>query len=301
MLRLAGQGIALTFFDEDNMQTKLKHVALAAVIVLNGCATQPSGSQSSAAAPAPAPAPTTPAQQAAPVAAAAAPAPTPAALPASTAATGDKDPEIKVGVAYTTKFTNGSYLKEVPEEVFIVRPKNTQNNVAAQVALNMFMFALGGGLAVNGFDKSDLKGDKLDDVKDRKHVRNPVSTDYIGKLSKEINAALQARAELKPGAYKNSVMVAGGSSTLIYESLTGDEANLYKMNTELTIYKRKEDAGLFTFNPFVEVSCNRVSEKALPLEDWAKDDYVMVQQWVDETLDQCSKKVVGALPDLLAS
>ncbi|MBG7621993.1 hypothetical protein I5R65_21185 [Herbaspirillum sp. AP02] len=163
------------------------------------------------------------------------------------------------------------------------------------------MFALGGGMALNTFDKGDLKGDKLDDVKDRKHVRNPVSTDYVGKLSKEINAALQARTELKPGAYKNSVMVAGGSATLIYESLTGDEANLYKMNTELTIYKRKEDAGMFTISPFVEVSCNRVSEKALPLEDWAKDDYVMVQQWVDETLDQCSKKVVGALPDLLAS
>ncbi|UIN22427.1 hypothetical protein [Herbaspirillum frisingense] len=281
----------------------MKHIALAAVIVLNGCATQPDGSQSSAAAPTPAPSTSlvAPVAAAKPAADAVAAAPAPAPTAAPMAAAGESVQEIKVGVAYTTKFTNGSYLKEVPEEVFIVRPKNTQNNVAAQVALNMFMFALGGGMAVNGFDKGDLKGDKLEDVKDRKHVRNPVSTDYIGKLSKEINAALQARAELKPGAYKNSVMVAGGSSTLIYESLTGDEANLYKMNTELTVYKRKEDAGLFTISPFVEVSCNRVSEKALPLEDWAKDDYVMVQQWVDETLDQCSKKVVGALPDLLAS
>ncbi|MBV8623765.1 MAG: hypothetical protein JO174_09805 [Herbaspirillum sp.] len=291
---------------------KLKLIALAALVALNGCASAPADKSSATA---PVASPTPPSQPAAatteiatptPVATATAvtavPAAAAAAAAASAAASAAPDaPATILGVAYTTKFSNGSRLKEVPEEVFIVRPKNTQNVVAGQVALNVVMFALGGGLGFNGFSKEDLKGEKFEDVKDRQHVRNPVATDYISQLSKKVNSALQSRPKLQAGAFKNAVMVAGGSSTLIYESLSGEEANMFKMNTELSVYKRKESAGLFTFSPLVEVSCNRVSEKALPLEDWAKDDYLMVQQWVNETLDQCSQKVITALPEMLAS
>ena len=288
------------------MTLKLKLIALAALVALNGCASAPADKSSATA---PVASSTPPSQPAAATTEIATPTPVATAtavtaVPAAAAAAVSAAPEAPatiLGVAYTTKFSNGSRLKEVPEEVFIVRPKHTQNQVAGQVALNVVMFALGGGLGFSGFSKEDLKGEKFEDVKDRQHVRNPVATDYIRQLSKKVNGALQARPELQSGTLKNAVMVAGGSSTLIYESLSGEEANLFKMNTELSVYKRKESAGLFTFSPLVEVSCNRVSEKALPLEDWAKDDYRMVQQWLNETLEQCSQKVIAALPEMLAS
>jgi hypothetical protein len=270
------------------MSFKMKCIAVATAtaIALSGCATQPMGSQSVAADSTPAPTTNKGAEASKPQT---------SVEPTLAAA-----PEIKLDVVYTTAYTDGSRLKDTPEEVLIVRPKNTQNNVATQAALNVALFALG-GLSFKTFSKDDLKGNKLEDVKNRNNVRNPVATDFITQLRAQIKPELQSRSDLKTRVFKNSLQVAGGSFKLVYEGLTGDEANLYKMKAELSAYKRKESAGPFTVKPLVEVSCNRVSEKALPLEDWSKDDYVMVRQWVDETLDQCSKNVIAALPDLLAN
>ncbi|WP_354565771.1 hypothetical protein [Herbaspirillum seropedicae] len=297
------------------MQTKLKHIALAALLALNGCASQSDNKTAAAtAAPTPAPAPVKTSAVNSPTQAAGAAAPADAPVAAVSTATvaapvpvasAKPDPamaaEPRLGVLYTTSFIDGSRLKEVPEEVLIVRPKNTQNTVAAQVALNIFMFALGGGMAVNTFSKDDLKGDKIEDVKDRNRVRNQVASGFTAQLSRALNTALQSQPEMKTATFKQRVMVAGGSAKLVYEALTGEQADLYKMSTNLSVYKRKESAGMLTFSPFVEVSCNRTSEQALPLDEWAKDDYAQVEQWMAETFEQCSNKVVGALPDLLAS
>ncbi|WP_050468718.1 hypothetical protein [Herbaspirillum chlorophenolicum] len=261
------------------MQKNLKTLFLASLVALNGCAGQQAANQSAASA---------------------------VATPTVPSSGADSKPEIpaklvKLGVLYTTSFPDGSRLKETPEEIMIVNTEATQKNVATQAALGILTFALAGGIGFSGFGKEDLKGRKIDDVKDRNNVRNPVATDFVEQLRKDVNLAVDAKPDLYPSGFKNPINVAGGNTRLIYESLTGEEAQQYKMNTELEIYKRKEDAGLFTISPLVRVSCNRVSEKALPLEEWMKDDYAMAHQWMNETLRQCSEKVIGALPEMLGS
>ena len=264
------------------MQKNLKHLFLASLVALNGCAGQQATKQSAASTVV-----------------------TPAASPSSLApsSSSSDDPKqaktAKLGVLYTTSFPDGSRLKETPEEIMIVSADATQKNVAAQTALGILTFALGGGVGFSGFSKESLKGRKIDDVKDRNNIRNPVATDFIGQLHNEVNQAIEAKPDLYASSFKNPLNVAGGNTRLIYESLTGEEAQQYKMSTELVVYKRKEGARLFSVNPIERVSCDRVSEKALPLEDWMKDDYAMAHQWMDDTLRQCSEKVVAALPKML--
>ncbi|MFJ3048006.1 hypothetical protein ACIPEN_19420 [Herbaspirillum chlorophenolicum] len=264
------------------MQKNLKHLFLASLIALNGCAGQRAATDSANAAIVPG---------------------------AGANSLENADTQVAVakpaaagmlGVVYTTNFPDGSRLKETPAEITIVRSETTQKAAAAQTALGILTFVLAGGAGFSGFSKESLRGEKIEDVKDRNNVRNPVPTDFTVQLREQLNVAMEAkRSQYKP-VYKHPVNVAGGNTRLIYESLTGDEAQQFRMNTELEVYKKKEGAGLFSVNPFERVSCGRVSEKALPLDEWMKDDYAMVRQWMDDTLRMCSEKVVAALPKMLA-
>ncbi|OWY29150.1 hypothetical protein [Herbaspirillum robiniae] len=265
------------------MQKNLKHLFLASLIVLNGCA----GHRA--------------ANDAAPAAATAAPT-TGASGPADNGVKADAAKPVPgaLNVVYTTNFPDGSRLKDTPTEIMIVRSETTQKAAAGQTALAILTFAFGGGAGFSGFSKESLKGEKIEDVKDRNNIRNTVSTDFTAHLREQLNAEMDVKRSQYKAVYKHPVSVAGGSSRLIYESLTGEESKQFRMNTELEVYKKKEGAGMFSVNPFERVSCNRVSEKALPLDDWMKDDYVMVRQWMDETLQLCADKVIAALPKMLA-
>lgn len=63
-----------------------------------------------------------------------------------------------VNVVYFMRYPDGSYLKERPTEITIVKRETTQKQVAVQVALNVFMLAMGGGVGFQGFGKDELKG-----------------------------------------------------------------------------------------------------------------------------------------------
>jgi hypothetical protein len=209
------------------------------------------------------------------------------------------NPPQAVNVAYFRGLPGKPALKEEPKEIVIVRTKNTANNVAAQVALNVVMLALGGGAGLSGFSKYELKGDAIEELKDRSNIRNPIPTDFVQKVQQLVNGWTEGKPEYKQGRYKNVLMVAGGSSKLVYESLSGDDSDKYRLVTELAISKRKENAGLISFRPFVELDCGGGSKTILTEKQWAEDDYAKVKIELDATLKSCETKLAEKLPELL--
>jgi hypothetical protein len=204
-----------------------------------------------------------------------------------------------VKVSYTLNYPNGGALKETPTEVRIVRPQNTQRAVAGQVALNVIMLALGGGAGVSGFSKNDLKGNEITDLVDRQNIQNPIPTAFVSRVDTLVSNWLKDNAEYQTKAYKNALMVAGGSSKLVYESLSGEGADKFKLSTDLMIYKRRESANFLSFSPVVSLSCGNSSAALASEQDWAKDNWRLVKTELDAALKSCEERLLAQLPDLL--
>ncbi len=216
----------------------------------------------------------------------------------ATATAAANSPQV-VNVVYFRGLPGKPALKEEPKEIMIVRTKNTQNNVGAQVALNLVMLALGGGAGISGFNKYELKGDTIEELKNRSNIRNSIPTDFVQKVRQLVNDWALGKPEYKQGSFKNEMMVAGGSSKLVYESLSGDDTDKYRLFTELAISKRRENAGFLSFSPFVELDCGAGSKIMLTEKQWAEDDYAKVKTELDATLKSCETKLLEKLPELL--
>lgn len=204
-----------------------------------------------------------------------------------------------VNVAYTVNFPDGSWLKERPTEVRIVRAKNTQNNVAAQIGLNVLMLAMGVGAGFRTFSKDGLKGEEITDLIDRSNIKNPIPTDFAMKIDQTVNAWIQTKPEYKTKTFKHTVNVAGGSSRLMYEALSGEDAEKYKLATEMVIYKQRESVGFFSFRPSNTLDCGEKSKLTLTEKEWAEDNYSRVKTQLALSLESCEAKLVGQLDEFL--
>jgi len=205
----------------------------------------------------------------------------------------------EIRVFYSTLHPDGSRLKEIPTEVTIVRRENTFNNVGVQVALNIFMLAMGGGFGVQGFSKDDLKGSSIDDAASRANLKNPVAGEFLGKLKSRIDETLRQDPEMRGRTYREPVLVAGGSTRLIYETLMDGEEERFRLKTSLQVYKKKESAGMFSFSPLVIVNCSDESGEPMPLDQWAEADFQPVKTQLNSLLSACEAKVMAELPALL--
>ena len=99
-----------------------------------------------------------------------------------------------VRVVYTQTYPDGSRLKEIPTEVTIVKREATTSVVGAQVALNVFMLAMGGGFGFQTFSKDSLKGAVIEGPTDRANLKNPVAGTFMLNLQTSVNDAIQADA-----------------------------------------------------------------------------------------------------------
>lgn len=216
----------------------------------------------------------------------------------TTPASADASPQ-PPQVTYSLYYADGSRMKQEPREVMVVRRSTTGKAVATQVLLNVALFALAGGLAVNPFSKDGLKGERIDDVQDRERVRNPISTDFIAALQARVNAAVASRPGLASRQFKHPIVVAGGHTTLVYETLSGDEQERFQLKTDLQVFKRRESAGLFSMNPATQVSCADTSAPARPMAEWSAQDYALVRQTLDPMLENCSQRVLAQLEEML--
>lgn len=205
----------------------------------------------------------------------------------------------EIRVVYTNHFSDGSLLKAVPQEVSIVRREDTVNLVGVQVALNIAMLALGGGIGVQGFSKDELKGSAIEYAGPRDNLKNPVVDAFVPALAKKIGAAVRQDPELNGRTFNRYISVAGGSASLVYEALADGEEERFRLKTHLQVYKKKESAGMFSFSPLVIVDCSDASDPAVPLGQWAEADFQPVRTQLDDMLSACEAKVMAELPALL--
>jgi len=115
-----------------------------------------------------------------------------------------------IKVQYSTTFADGSWLKETPQEVRMVKRETTGKVVAAQVAFNILMLATGGGGGFQTFSKNELKGDRIESTQ-RDNLRNPTSTDFVRRLDDRVQAAINADETLRQRAFEHPLVVAGGN------------------------------------------------------------------------------------------
>lgn len=200
---------------------------------------------------------------------------------------------VALTVLHTTVYPDGTRLKEMPEEVRIVRAEAMQKNVLGKIALGLALFSLG-SIGFTSSSKENFVGAKIEPLEDRSNLKNEVFS-LVGRLKKSVNAALQANPQWAEKKFEKALLVAGGSPDLVYESLTGDEAQLYRLSTNLVVYKPREG---FSFLPSPKVDCSAKSDKPLPQSEWEKDNYAMVKVEQEALYVACEKKVLEAVADL---
>lgn len=206
----------------------------------------------------------------------------------------------EVKVQYSLFYPDGSRLKELPTEVTVVKRESTIKNVAAQVGLNVLALALGGGgVGFQGFSKDDLKGVPIEDAVSRDNLKNPVSSEFLSNLQMHVSAAVQHDPGLVQKSYQQPMLIAGGNARLVYESLAGEDEERFRLKSDLIVYKRREEAGLFAFKSVNVVGCETASDNPLPLSQWAVNDYQLVKTQLDAMLSSCQTKVIAGLPELL--
>lgn len=216
---------------------------------------------------------------------------------ASTPNTVSAQSPAELDVLYTTSLPDGSALKEIPEEITIVKRRTTQKAVGKQVALNMLMFALG-GMSIQSFSKEGLKGEKIEGVNNRQNLTNPFPKKFVDELRSEVNSAVQVDPALGKNTDKEELMVQGGFSSLIYEKLGGDDVEKFRLNTELYVSAKEKGFHFIPQFPRVVV-CSEISDDLLSQAQWAEHDYELVKSKLDATLQGCKKKVIAQLPTLL--
>ncbi|MFV0672837.1 hypothetical protein [Variovorax sp. tm] len=151
------------------------------------------------------------------------------------------------------RFSRGRYKPGI-EQLRVVRRENTMNNIAGQVALNIALSVIAGGVSVGaqGFSKDDLGGTTLEALKDDPLGVNPAISELNDALSKVATDIYRKRAEaayataLTDGSTPEEIEEARkvqavadtpllpGSWHLVYENLTGsDELYRLKFGAEL--------------------------------------------------------------------
>ncbi len=211
--------------------------------------------------------------------------------------TGSAAGDTALEVSYSRVLPNGAALKEEPKEVSIVRRKNTQNHAAAQIGINIVSLALGGGVSVNPFSKSDLKGDSIEGSASRRNLANPIPTTFVRVLREDVDRVVQSNAGLKKKAVGNKLIVSGGSSRLIYEKLNGSEEERFRLNTELYVWVEQKGFHVKLQGP-KRIDCSQSSD-LLTQAQWANNDYQLVKTRLDAVMRSCQQKVVSQLPSLL--
>lgn len=187
--------------------------------------------------------------------------PKPSALPAALAADAPApsqpsvSPPAEAQAAPQTRVrVNRAAYKSGVERLRVVRRENTGNNIAGQVALNVALSLITGGVSLAGqsFSKDDLAGTTLEELRDDPVAANPAMGELADALSKVATDIYRKRAEaahalaLTDGSTPEEIEEAGrvqkeadtplnpGQWHLVYENLTGtDELFRLKFGAQL--------------------------------------------------------------------
>lgn len=200
---------------------------------------------------------------------------------------------------YSLVYPDGSKLKERPSEVRIVTPAQMQKLVGAKVGLAVLLFAATGGTSMSSGSKHDLNGSEIELPTDRSNLQIPDPDAFAARLGAKVNEAITSDGVSVAKPISRPLTLAGGAAHLVYESLSGEEAELYRLTTDWVVYLRKESRFSLS-GPFVfTVNCASSSDKARSQKEWAENGYAQVKSELDAGVQACEKKVLEVAPPLL--
>ncbi|MRS13653.1 hypothetical protein GJV06_01900 [Enterobacteriaceae bacterium RIT691] len=130
----------------------------------------------------------------------------------------------------------------------------------------------GGGQAVSGFSKEDLKGSNIDSV------ANPSGTDLEGGL-----VALVKAVDLKPEAAGKAVKVKQRGFKLMYDGLDEDNYS-FIYDTDIT-FNTDTSKGNYTYRCSSTALMNVDTHKTYA--QWSKDNYAEVKAVAQKVADKC--------------
>lgn len=216
-------------------------------------------------------------------------------LAVSTATAQDIAP---IKVEYSQIYPDGSRLATAPTEVRILKAEQMQKNVAGKVALGVLLFAIGGGTGFTSSSKDNMVGTSIEPLDDRSNIQTPKPDVFAARLQTVMTSTVKNDPELTAKTFEKPLLIAGGMTQLVYEGLTGPEAELYRLKSDWTVYKRKEGFVMLS-NPNVVVDCSYQSPTAQSQVAWAENSYAQVKKEIEANLADCEEKVLAAAPALL--
>ena len=204
------------------------------------------------------------------------------------------DPGI-VKVEYTKElYGKDASLKHIPDEVRIVTQDATKTNVATQVATSILL----GGFGFSGFSKDTFRGKQIEFDGPRNNLKISAPNEFVKRLENNINSITQTAPEHSNRTWNNPILVSNGSARLIYEKLMDGHDQHYRLINDMSVYKKKESAGMFTLVQSVAVDCSTQSEPIL-LAEWQANNYQLVKTELDNAMNTCEEAVLAKLPELL--
>ncbi|QTN27969.1 hypothetical protein HZ993_22400 [Rhodoferax sp. AJA081-3] len=205
-------------------------------------------------------------------------------------------PKGSLTVTYSTEFIDGNRLKATPTEVGIVTRSQSTTAAAGQAAVNVLSLFAVGGMKVGGFGKEVLVGAPIEGVQERGHLQNPVPEAFVTSLQRGVSQFLENDAKLRDTVFKKPLIVAGGTASLVYETLSSKDEEQYLLKAYVMVYKAKER---WSMMPNMPVYCAMQSQQPMLLADWAVDNFRGVKAQFDEMLAGCQTKVIEGLPVML--
>lgn len=197
-------------------------------------------------------------------------------------------------VEYSLSAPQQGTLKEEPTEVTLITPQFVQGATVARAALSILsIVARAPILDTDGYGKENYRGKSLAETNGTA-LANPYPKEFVERLQGAVSQAIAADEQLRQQSWSKALIVGRGSARLMYEGLTGPEAEQFRLRSELVVYKPAE-----RFAQGVQsVDCS-ASTEPLALNDWYADGYARVKQEQAAFMQACEAKVLAELPRLL--
>jgi hypothetical protein len=228
----------------------------------------------------------------------------PGVLVAGTPASGDAiapvaTTPVQLPVSYSRFGPDNVAVKEVMDELRVVRQQATHNAVGQQVVLNVAMMLLSGGRALNfqSVSKDNFAGISPEGAVNTARLTNPARTLLPAELQQRVSAWLAGQDKTRDMKFTGNLVVNSATWRLVYNSLDSADTS-YRLRLETEIFKVRESSSFFMPKVRAGKSCKYESD-ARPMSEWQAGDYQAVVDLAPVAVQQCATEFTAQLADLL--
>lgn len=200
-------------------------------------------------------------------------------------------------VVYSHIGADQSEVKPVMDNLRVIHAIAVQKGVAAQVALNVAMLLLGGGMGFTTVSKDNLTGREPAEVKDMSRLKNPALVQLVQEMQRQSVDWLASSSKTNTLAFTKPLVISSAAWKLVFNSHSADDKT-YQLKFNADVYKIRDKKSFFSNPSSTGESCYYES-KARPLEEWMANDYQAVVDLAPVAVAQCAKEFTAQLPNLL--